>query len=243
MNLDLLRSTWKQAFSYGDDFVVHFYNTLFRLAPELRPLFGADMRPQRRHIVKMLHMVIAGVDRPDVLVPQLRELGARHHSYGVVAEHFPMVARALKETLAHFLGDDWTDEAALTWDDALTAVAKWMIEGLQSADRQPAIWPVTIYETARNPEGDAVRMRLAVPDGYQAAVGDVVPVSIPDEPGTRVHCSVVAWTADHTLLVVESPVTFDEPATVELAQLGAGEQVHLGAPTVDLIEGGVPDGH
>src|SRR6185295_2870013 len=72
-----------------------FYARLFQLDPSLKPLFRGDMREQGRKLMQMLAVTVAGLDRPDELLPNLRRLGERHAGYGVTGRHYDTVAVAL----------------------------------------------------------------------------------------------------------------------------------------------------
>jgi hemoglobin-like flavoprotein len=113
MDTDLLKRTWAEVVGrHGDAAVGHFYSRLFLLAPDVRPLFAADMRTQRAKLAATINLVVRAADNLDAVVPRLRRLGEDHRGYGAVAAHYPAVARALLQTLEYYLGDAWTDEAA-----------------------------------------------------------------------------------------------------------------------------------
>jgi hemoglobin-like flavoprotein len=236
---DLLRATWEEAESYGDDVALDFYTRLFLAHPELRDLFPPDMRGQRAHLAAILNLVVRSADDLDAVTPRLQRLGRDHRGYGAIAVHYPVVAKTLLETLEHFLGDGWTDDVAKTWATAIGLVAETMIAAAAKADgaREPATWLATIYGTDQSDDGALVTFEVAVAD-YRAAASDIVPVSIPDRPGTHRQALLVGWTADGTLTVLEVPVTLDDTVTLDLARLQVGDQLCLGAPLDPLTEGG-----
>lgn len=77
-----------------------FYGELFRAAPQLRPLFPADMTGQGRKLCAMLTAAIAAAGNPEALEPVAADLARRHVGYGVEADHYPVVGRALLAALA-----------------------------------------------------------------------------------------------------------------------------------------------
>jgi hemoglobin-like flavoprotein len=239
LDTDLLRSTWDEVASYGDDVPLDFYSRLFLAHPEVRDLFPPDMRGQRAHLAAILNLVVQSADDLASVTPRLQRLGRDHRGYGAIAAHYPVVAETLLATLEHFLGDAWTDEVAKTWATAIGLVAETMIAAAAKADgaREPAGWLATIYGTDRSNDGALVTLEVAVAD-YQAAAGDVVPVSIPDRPGTHRQALLVGWTADGSLTAIEVPVTLDDTVTLDLARLQVGDQICLGAPLDPVDEGG-----
>jgi nitric oxide dioxygenase len=92
-----------------------FYDELFRLAPDVRPLFPQDLRAQRRKLIDTLTAVVNGLTYPDALMPTVRKLGARHAGYAARAPHYDAVGQALLATLATTLGERFTPEVKAAW--------------------------------------------------------------------------------------------------------------------------------
>ena len=111
-----------------------FYTRLFEIAPELRPMFPADLAGQGRKLMTTLAFAIGALDRPDVLAPAVRELGTRHVGYGVTEAHFQPVAIALLETLSVRLGSDFEPRGRAAWTKAMAALAGLMAEGMALAN-------------------------------------------------------------------------------------------------------------
>lgn len=51
----------------------------------------------------------------DTLISVLQDLGARHVTYDVIPEHYPIVGEALIATLTAALGDAFTDDVKSQW--------------------------------------------------------------------------------------------------------------------------------
>jgi nitric oxide dioxygenase len=117
--------------------VERFYDQLFTDAPEARALFPDDLTEQRKKLAEALAMVVRSVTEPELLVPRLRRLGARHVGYGATADHYPVVGAALLQALAAEAGDDWTDELAAAWTAAFTVVSETMLAGAREAQDRP----------------------------------------------------------------------------------------------------------
>ena len=67
------------------------------------------------------------------LICFLQELGANHQRYGVVNEHFPIVGKALIETLSAVMGDAFTDDIKLAWEEIYGVIEANMMQGLEKA--------------------------------------------------------------------------------------------------------------
>lgn len=113
--IDLVRKTWSAVAADPDAAAAAFYGRLFAAAPEVKPLFTADMRQQGRKLMQMIGIAVNNMERVEAIVPALRELGERHEGYGAEAAHYPVVGAVLLETLAAALGDAWSDDAGAAW--------------------------------------------------------------------------------------------------------------------------------
>ncbi len=104
-----------------------FYGRLFEVAPQVRTLFPEDLSEQKKKLMAMLAVVVAGLDRLDTILPAASALAKRHVSYGAAPEHYPVVGGALLWTLEKGLGDGWTPELAAAWTDAYATLSGFMI--------------------------------------------------------------------------------------------------------------------
>jgi hemoglobin-like flavoprotein len=78
-----------------------FYDRLFDIAPQMRAMFPDDMIEQRRKLMAMLAGVVKGLGNLEQVLPA----ASAHVSYGVKAEHYPVVGDALRWTLEKGLGE------------------------------------------------------------------------------------------------------------------------------------------
>lgn len=92
-----------------------FYARLFELDPSLRPLFKGEITEQGRKLMAMIATAVNGLDRPDHLLPAVRNLGVRHAGYGVTDAHYDTVGAALLWTLEHGLGAEFTSDVKEAW--------------------------------------------------------------------------------------------------------------------------------
>ncbi|TGV01457.1 globin family protein [Flavivirga rizhaonensis] len=108
-----------------------FYEKLFDLDPQLKPLFPSDedaMKIQGNKLMSMLGTAVAGLSNLDALIPILKDLGKRHTEYKVEAFHYTTVGEALLGTLEVGLGDDFTPEVKDAWTSVYGTMSKVMIE-------------------------------------------------------------------------------------------------------------------
>ena len=100
-----------------------FYDRLFEIDPNLRPLFKGDMNEQGKKLMAMIGTAVANLDKLDTIVPAVLDLGRRHKGYGVTAAHYDTVAEALLWTLGKGLGDAFTPEVKDAWVETYTTLA------------------------------------------------------------------------------------------------------------------------
>ena len=104
-----------------------FYDRLFEIAPQVRPLFKGDIEEQGRKLMRMLTTVVNSLDRLDELVPAAQSLARRHVGYGVKPAHYEPVGDALIDTLSKGLGDDFDSETRASWLVAYATLSSVMI--------------------------------------------------------------------------------------------------------------------
>lgn len=104
-----------------------FYDRLFTIAPEVKPLFKGDMGEQGTKLMATLAVVVNGLRTIDAVVPVAQALAKRHVAYGVRREHYTPVGAALIWTLEQGLKDDFTPKTREAWMAAYNALSTAMI--------------------------------------------------------------------------------------------------------------------
>jgi len=105
-----------------------FYDRLFEIAPEVRPLFRTDdMGEQGMKLMTTLGAVVNGLKDWDSILPLARDLALGHKAFGVEAKHYAPLAEALIYTFKSGLGDDFTPETEAAWRAAYDRLAGAMI--------------------------------------------------------------------------------------------------------------------
>jgi hemoglobin-like flavoprotein len=112
-----------------------FYDRLFETAPDVRRMFPSDLAEQKKKLMTMLGTAVAGLARPDALLPVVRALGVRHAGYGVTAGHFAPVGAALIWTLEQGLGEAFTADVKAAWVEVYGVLSRTMIEGMESLSK------------------------------------------------------------------------------------------------------------
>ena len=129
---DLVRETWAKAAAAHIDMSRLFYGRLFKIAPETKPLFKADMAQQGRKLVATLAFVIDHLSDNKTLVGAAQDLAVRHLNYNVEKHHYALVGEALLWTLEELLGAEYTPEVAKAWSDVYTSLETIMTDAAYS---------------------------------------------------------------------------------------------------------------
>jgi hemoglobin-like flavoprotein len=128
----LVQESWKRVAPIKDEAAQLFYSRLFELDPGLQKLFKSDLTEQRRKLMAMLGAAVGSLDRPEALLPVLRELGRKHSGYGVTLPNYDTVGAALLWTLEQGLGTAFTAEVREAWSATYALVASTMQGGVST---------------------------------------------------------------------------------------------------------------
>ena len=100
-----------------------FYDRLFEIAPDVRPLFPHDMKEQKMKLITMLATAVTNLHQAEKIIPAVEALGKRHAAYGVTAAHYEPVGAALLWTLEQGLGPDFTPPLKAAWTETYMTLA------------------------------------------------------------------------------------------------------------------------
>ena len=128
-----LRSSYAEVREHDLRFAEIFYESLFRAAPHLRPLFRSSPQDQAAKLVASLDMVVENLARPDANAAMLAALGRRHTDYGARPEHYAVVTELLVDAMARVLGPSADAGVLAEWRVAIGLVSRQMIAGAESA--------------------------------------------------------------------------------------------------------------
>jgi len=128
-DIALVRTSFTRVAAIQEAAADLFYDRLFAIAPNLRELFPADLRDQKRKLMQMIATAVGGLNHLDRIVPAVKALGARHSGYGVTAAHYAIVGEALLWTLERGLGEAFTPEVGAAWTKVYGVLAATMQAG------------------------------------------------------------------------------------------------------------------
>ena len=157
LKVELLENSFEAIKPQADEFVGSFYNNLFTMYPEAKPLFEhTDMAKQKKMLLGSLVLVVSNLRKPEVLSDTLKGLGARHVKYGALPEHYPLVGSSLLTTFEQYLKSDWTPEVKQAWVDAYGAITELMLDGADYSQEEVAL------QTFTNAEPEEAGLKVAL---------------------------------------------------------------------------------
>jgi hemoglobin-like flavoprotein len=114
----------------GDDHALsrHFYAEMFRVSPDLRPLFPSDLEALQKHFDAAIALVIRNLHEYAALQQSLRDLGAQHVGWRARPADY-LVARHALVTAVRTLSPEWNDTLEADWHAAITSIVVPMLEG------------------------------------------------------------------------------------------------------------------
>ena len=127
-NVKLVQGSFAKVEPIAETAADLFYDRLFTIAPEVRPMFPDDMAEQKGKLMQMLGTAVHNLHQVDTIVPTVQELGRKHVAYGVKNEHYDQVGEALLWTLEQGLGDAFTSDIKTAWTDTYGTLAGVMRE-------------------------------------------------------------------------------------------------------------------
>lgn len=125
--VSLVQDSFAKVVPIADQAAVIFYDRLFEIAPQVKPLFKGDMAKQRRALMGTLGVVVNGLSNLPTVLPAASALAKKHVGYGVEAAHYSLVGAALLWTLEKGLGEAWTSDVASAWTEAYGTLSGFMI--------------------------------------------------------------------------------------------------------------------
>ena len=139
-NIGLVKDSWTLVSKLEAELVGGlFYNRLFEIMPEVKPMFSRTPIPeQSKKLLSMLSYIINKLDKLDEVMDEVAKLAKRHTQYGVRNEHYIAVGSALLWTLEQGLGNAWNTALEQAWTEVYSILSGAMI-AVQEEERSQLI--------------------------------------------------------------------------------------------------------
>ncbi|ATO49341.1 NO-inducible flavohemoprotein [Brevibacillus laterosporus] len=255
--IKIIKSTVPVLEKHGIDITKRFYQLLFTKHPELLNIFNHANQKQGRQQTALANAVYAAaqyIDKLETIIPVVKQIGHKHRSLGIKAEHYPIVGENLLAAIKDVLGDLATDEILQAWAEAYGVIADAFIgveaEFYKQAEQQQGGWEgFRAFKVDRKvKESDVITSFYLVPqDGEAIALFEPgqyvsVKVDIPGEENTHIRqysLSDAPGKPYYRISVKREDGKQDQPAgkvSVYLhEQVEQGDVLLLSAPAGDFV--------
>ncbi|MBG9775891.1 NO-inducible flavohemoprotein [Brevibacillus laterosporus] len=255
--IKIIKSTVPVLEKHGIDITKRFYQLLFTKHPELLNIFNHANQKQGRQQTALANAVYAAaqyIDKLETIIPVVKQIGHKHRSLGIKAEHYPIVGENLLAAIKDVLGDLATDEILQAWAEAYGVIADAFIgveaEFYKQAEQQQGGWEgFRAFKVDRKvKESDVIISFYLVPqDGEAIALFEPgqyvsVKVDIPGEENTHIRqysLSDAPGKPYYRISVKREDGKQDQPAgkvSVYLhEQVEQGDVLLLSAPAGDFV--------
>ena len=173
MNIEILRKTFGILEPQGLTLTKRFYDELFKLHPQVKPLFkGTTVAKQHKKLFAAIKLVISALDKPEELTTALTELGKKHQQYGAIKDHYPVVINVLLDVMRDMAGNLWNSEVESAWKEALNTVAEIMLSAYEQnpeMENGKINEDMPVKDDVKNFEEEAYKLKSAI-DGAQTAM-------------------------------------------------------------------------
>ena len=122
-----LRSVFERLLGHELHLGEIFYARLFAAAPYLKAMFHNTPAEQARKLIASLETIVRNFEDPESSAALLADLGRRHASYGVKAEHYDLVIKVMIESMEQLLGPNADQRLLDEWRMALRLISDQMI--------------------------------------------------------------------------------------------------------------------
>jgi len=165
-SIELLEKSLNQVKNQGDEFSASFYGKLFILCPHIKSMFARlDSKEQEKKLMQALVLIVYNVRRPGALDYMLKELGFRHIQYGARSNHYKMFAKILVQTMAEYLGENWTSEMEASWIAACELIAAKMAANTQEVSPEP-VKQSTSEKSKESVDAQMIPAKVATKNDY-----------------------------------------------------------------------------
>ena len=117
------------------DFSGKFFELLLERDTELQQLFRyGNTKEQVEFFDKNLEFIVSHIHDPYILVPHLKNLGARQLKFGVRQQLYGLFGAVFLSTLALHFKEKWNSQTEQNWNKMYEWVASTMLQGMSQVE-------------------------------------------------------------------------------------------------------------
>jgi nitric oxide dioxygenase len=131
----LVQTTWNAVSEYSIKIIDGFYKYLFADAPEVKPMFKSAKAEQEQRMALMINTIVNSADSLEEFKGSIAQLAKKHVHMGVKREYFPIVVKAIINSVEDQYGKGFTSAHKKAWYKILNQVSAIMIEEMEAYQR------------------------------------------------------------------------------------------------------------
>ncbi|MFX3625214.1 MAG: NO-inducible flavohemoprotein [Ectobacillus sp.] len=253
--IEIVKATVPLLQERGVDITTRFYQIMFSEHPELLNIFNHTNQKKGRQpqaLANAVYAAAAHIEQLEVIVPVVKQIGHKHRSLGIKAEHYPIVGKCLLQAIKEVANAP--QEVLDAWAEAYGVIADVFIqveaEMYKEAEQMAGGWKDfrTFVVTGKVKESDVITSFYLKPqDGkalssFQPGQYISVKVNIPGETHTHIRqysLSDAPGKDYYRISVKREDGSGDIPAGVVSnylhSQVEKGDVLEITAPAGDFV--------
>lgn len=200
--IEIIKGTVPVLQQHGETITGRFYDLMFQNHPELLNIFNQTNQKKKTQRTALANAVIAAaanIDQLGKIIPIVKQIGHKHRSIGIKAEHYAIVGKYLMLAIKDVLGETATPVIMQAWEKAYGVIADAFIEMekemYEQAEQQSGGWkeykPFVITKKVRE-STEITSFYLKPEDGkplpdFHAGQYISIKVQIPDSEYTQIR--------------------------------------------------------
>lgn len=154
--IELIQASFPAIARMGEIFALTFHQRAMQLDPDLRVVFRGNVHSSAASFMEALTFAVANLERWQEIHPDLQSMGRRHCRAGMREDQYPILAAALKHTLAWHLSDAASPDTVAAWDALIRTMTGTMIAAAR--DMQSGGQSTSLF--AKSPPGPPPNHRV-----------------------------------------------------------------------------------
>ena len=136
--IERVRDSFRAIAPRGQELYGRFVDRIGAASPALRAMFPASPGERSQEFIAPCGMIVKNLHRLNAIEFLLTDAGAKNQRRGVLPQHYGVARDAVLATLAEALADEWTEELASDWSEAINVATSLMIRGAGRARSKAA---------------------------------------------------------------------------------------------------------
>jgi ferredoxin-NADP reductase len=192
---------------------------------DLRILLAGDPGIRREQAGQALSWLLEYLDRPQVVAAGCADLGPALQQLGASAQRLDAMGVLVADALRANVGAGWRQEHYDAWHSSARLVTRWMGEGMERVDYEPAFWTATVVAHERRGADTALlSVRTYLP--YPFLPGQVATVESGRHPQMWRPFWIAGLPHDDNTVLIEVRAR-DEVADALVNRTAVGDRVRL----------------